>query len=445
MPDTINWKGTQMKNLIFVLMSLLIAHPAAADWSTPVQVNPTGTADCKNPSMDIGTDGSVHVVWVRNDGNDHYESHYRARNNTGWSDGSITVCDDNGLIRNSNWHRGVIQGPHVAVNPENIASAVFFHRNKYFYYGTEQAAVFYRHELDPWGEEESVNTHLHCISGMAEHVIHPFIIYNPYTTVGGEPINDFMVFWSQHEKMNDSDHDIYYNYRFADSEYVDPGWQYVLKTGDSDGNKAEFLPFVTLNSSDDEDFRGDIYTVSYEFGHGFLLFGRYSNNDNEWKAVQDVDLTTGSCGASVGYYFEESQPGVYVHYIVVACIIHKTNPESHKLVVVESIDNGLTWTDDNMPDPVDIHEGFNKTRPVMDIDLDGNIYIVFVNTNGKVSVLKRVNENWSIMNDIPQTLGYLRSNVYLKLDPNDNGDIHVVYDEQNTDNWNVKSTKWSEE
>jgi hypothetical protein len=443
-------------------------------------------------TVENGTKCVDHIVWgeavpLESDPTKvNYVSMYRARDdsrstNEGekWSE-EVEYDNDSGLLRRGDFQA---EGTHIAVsrNPfdpdddehNNTASAVFFHRNRGFYLGTEQAAVFYCHNIQAdWGEGYNP-PHLQCISGMAEHIKDPFIIFNPHTSINGTIMNNFMVFWSQHERMSDLDHDISYNFRYTDEDDL-TGWQYVQRAtvdiydpSSENQYKSEFFPSVAINNSylsGDEPnptlYTGDIYVVSYDYcgaeGQD-LLYSEYDASEGEWIQVEQVMDTADppawntddSYETSVAYAFkEDSSPAHFVYLL-----------SNHVFSVSGLIDAQLRLTlknpddDDSWQSPVDlcrIAVGIHS-RPAIAVDSNSNLYILQIARSNYI-YLKRCAAESDAMDPESwyRTLLWENDSMHeyasMQVDPVDDERIHIVFTEVRGDGGiDVFWLLWSED
>jgi hypothetical protein len=395
-----------------------------------------------------------------------------------WSE-EVEYDNDAGLLRRGDFQG---EGTHIAVSrnpfdPEddehnNTASAVFFHRNRGFYLGTEQAAVFYCHNIQAdWGEGYNP-PHLQCISGMAEHIKDPFIIFNPHTSINGTVMNNFMVFWSQHERMSDLDHDISYNFRYTDEDDL-TGWQYIQRATADDSNnnqyRSEFFPSVAINnsylSSDDPtptDYTGDIYVVSYDYcgaeGQD-LLYSEYDASEEGWKRVQPVTGTddagtwhTDECwNSSVAYaYYEDEDPE---HYVYLA-----SNYLPDSTPIPETPVLKFTYKNPDAPNPAwerpgSIYEIYPEiaSPPRIIIDAYGDIYIAYVRENNMIYLARCIYPQGSTDPQRWDHLALVQTDkvhryLWAEIDPTDNDSFHIVFTELRGDGGtDIFWMKWTDD
>jgi len=385
----------------------------------------------------------------------------------------------------------------IVVDPEDgRASVVFFHRSYRFYRGTEHAAVFVANDIEPEYKTPTPSptpagatpaaplpsyppavSHLECISGMAEHVKDPFVLFHPV-------LEEIMVFWSQHHRMSDFDHDIYCNYRSV----VDPGgfgidpitgWHYVVKVTDSIAWRSEFWPYVAVNNSGVSGRDGELYIVSEDYtvpvptttwtptpapltptvtpahnggdveeDDGALIFTISSITPTPCFTCGIIDTTKGypefsAKRASIAYFFKEAGGGQEEdqHQLVVA-YIRNLNSEEDDLLDFTKNDLGdelVDWTTfrDYTPIPAK-YIAFEGARPTIDVTPEGLFRTVFLAPDGKIYETNAFfgDDDWSTPQVIVNTTTQ-KACVDMVIDPMDDDVYYIAYDEKVNDVWRV--------
>jgi len=390
------------------------------------------------PSIAVDGHGYVHVVWSERTPGQGWGTAYRVRDGSdpvgSWS--AIETCNnDDGIIRlNSNRFD---QQPHIAVNPNtDEVGIVFNHRNPPgFYFGDEQGCVFFNHTL---------GNRLRPVSGMADHLVGPQIVFNPYV------YDDFFVFWSQHHNMSDYDHDIWYNYRATETYGSETltGWQFVKRASDTPLNSVQFGPAIAVNNSVNNgsptDKTGDMYLVTYDytdFGEGRpLTFTRFDKN-NGWQAPDLIDNdpnTDKAWTVDIAYYFDPSEPDE--HNIVIVYMFKHTSPK--RLYVIKTPNPEpeieIEWT--TVADfPI------SDTDPVfsLDVDRNGNFYVSYVAPNNGVYVRNVTQLSEPIMEVAHNCKRHESLDIEFRTDDANIEQLHFVYSESDWDDHDDKMVYWT--
>ncbi len=402
---------------MFLFSASVVAN---ADWVSRELVS-SGSANVKsfNPAIDVADNGDVHIAWSERRTIGSFGTYYRQRSSTGTWTTIDTVHDDSGIERLNDV---CDQQPDVAVNRSiDKVAVVFLHRNADFYLGTEQGCIFYNF---------SGLSHLHTVSGMAEHAKDPFIVFNPYLN------DDFIVFWSQHDKMSDDNHDIYYNYQATETVGMDSyrGWQFVDKASNTGSWSSQFGPAVAINNSEDQgtptSLAGEMYLATWDYaGLDGIMFTRYDVT-NGWQQPQAIANTANADDLDIAYYYDVSTQDPHILYL--AYRNRQVTPK--KIYVIKSIDRGSNWTS-----VCSFNVSDSPGNPAMDVDSAGNFYVAFAGPDYGVYVRDVTASPFTAM-EVVQNCKYHKP-VDLKIDTDD--DIHVVYSEREFNDPGEESIYWT--
>lgn len=445
------------KFAIIVVMSSLFVGIVKADNPIMACYDISGV-NCTSPSIDIGEDGKVHLCWQeRRDGESFtcYRCFQPNSSPTPTYTPSLVmdVSNDAGLKRRNDYKTG--QTSHIAVDHgDGLASVVFYQRNMHKYWGTEQSALFAANDINPvfvtptptcTGTPAPPNypkavDHLESVGGMAEHLQDSCVVYHP-------TLEEIVVFWSQHQRMNDYDHDIYCNYR----DVVDPagevgtpitGWNHIVKASETEEWVLEFWPSVAVNNSGENDWDGEMYIVTEDFDvakytrtpvptvtpggiiptptpsptstptyggilpsptpahddpptdeDGALYFTRISLTPTPDTNTSRVDTTDGekqhaAKRASIGYYFiDETYPDQDKHYLIVS-YIEVWHWSTNYYLKFTKIDLGAeppNWDDFANYTAIPVqYSPAGGSRPTLDVDSTGLFRCVYLDQNWNI-------------------------------------------------------------
>jgi hypothetical protein len=202
-----------------------------------------------------------------------------------------------------------------------------------------------------------------------------------------------------------------------------------------------------------------MYIVCWEYSFqetDKLWFARcdYQVTPPFWLDAIEIGLTENARGgASVVYYWDEN----WDNDVVSVVFGYRDPDESYiqYLKFTQSFDNGLSWSDPFVLCWAAVPQGTiaeSIRRPVIDVDADKTLYIAYVGYDNQVYVAK---SEYDPLNPTERTFfhsnvvsnGRLHGNVYIQVDPNDNGSQQVVYDERTlefppNDYWKIFWTRW---
>ncbi len=314
-----------MKKHFFTFFSLAIASvflfqsPLQADWSSEFNVS-NNSNYCTRPGIDIDDYDSTpptgygrpHIVWTEGDGA-YWRTYLRVRDNVGtWSD-IKEVSGDGG--RMLSMKSSLPTSPHIWVDVSDDKGNIAFSVRQEPAYVKECSEILFMPDAQvifpAYGDSE-YNQYLHHVSGLTQHAITPFVLYNAY-------YDDFEIYWSQHDqRVNpDSDHDIFLNYQDSGA------WVTIYQVSDvgtSENPVSEMGPYAVIIDDTGTNYDGDIHVLSWDFesggGSDKIIRSIWDEDQSSWSSNTISNSHDNACLPSAAVNPVSDKTEIYVAYLV---------------------------------------------------------------------------------------------------------------------------------